>query len=330
MNLPAQLRDQVEAANKLHEQAYGETAAPESTTTDAPEPVEVQSAAPAAEHVETVHQQERTATPAEDENSPTYAQRWRSLQGVLNSKEQRIANLEQLVSTMQVAPPAREIKAPEATKLVTDKDETDYGSDMVDFARRVTREEMSPVMQALAQMQQQLQQLNGLAPAVQQVAHKQQATSEEQFFGRLSQHVPDWAEVNDNPQFHDWLLTPDDMTGITRQTYLVDAQKSLDLQRVVSIFTAWKREAGVPSASTNVVVPIRNTAMSQLEKQVAPGRANAATAAPQAKAEKMYARVDITKFYDDKRNGKYKGREAEAMSIEKDIFKAQSEGRIAA
>jgi hypothetical protein len=330
MNLPAQLRDQVEAANKLREQAYGEEAATsESTATESQEPAATQEAAPAAASTENVQQQEKPATQAEDENNPTYAQRWRSLQGVINSRDQRISNLEQLVATMQAAPPAREIKAPEATKLVTDKDESEYGSDMVDFARRVTREEMTPVMQALAQMQQQLQQLNGLAPAVQQVATKQQATSEEQFFGRLSQHVPDWAAVNDDTRFHAWLLDMDSMTGITRQTYLMDAQRNLDLQRVVSIFNAWKREAGVPSANSEQQ-PARNQSASQLEKQVAPGRANAATVAPQAKAEKVYARADITKFFEDKRNGKYKGREAEANATERDIFKAQGEGRIAA
>jgi len=330
MNLPAQLRDQVEAANKLREQAYGEEAAPESTNTESQEPAATQEAAPAAEHKENVQQQEKPATQAEDdENSPTFAQRWRSLQGVYNASQNRIANLEQLVATMQAAPPEREIKPPEVAKLVTDKDESEYGSDMVDFARRVTREEMTPVMQALAQMQQQLQQLNGLAPAVQQVATKQQATAEEQFFGRLSQHVPDWASVNDNPRFHAWLLDMDTMTGITRQTYLMDAQKNLDLQRVVSIFNAWKREAGVPSANSEQQ-PTRNQSVSQLEKQVAPGRANAATVAPQAKADKVYARADITKFFEDKRNGKYKGREAEATATERDIFKAQGEGRIAA
>lgn len=340
MTLPAQIREQIETANKLREQAYGEDTndakKPESEATagdEAGEPQQVeQAAAPAAEVVDGVRPSEKPATPAaEDENSQTYAQRWRSLQGVHNATLQRIASLEQLISTMQTAPaPQQRVPEPAQTKLITPKDEDEFGTDMVDFARRVTREEMTPVMQALAQMQRQLEQLGNLAPAVQQVATTQAASAEEKFFAQLETAVPDWAQVNDNPKFHEWLLTPDDMTGITRQTYLADARENLDIRRVVSVFNTWKREMGVAPSNVQPLQQPQNAAASRLEKQIAPGRASAATAAPTPKAEKLWTGADIAKFYDDKRNGKYKGREAEANAMERDIFLAQREGRIKA
>ena len=335
MNLPAQIREQVEAANKLREQAYGGEDAnkPESEDNTATETVESQDevvAAAAAAPAEEVRTFEKPATPAaEDENSPTFAQRWRSLQGVHNALLQRVGGLEQLISTMQTAPaPRQRTPEPTAEKLVTSKDADDFGTDMVDFARRVTREEMTPVMQALSQMQRQLEQLGNLAPAVRQVATNQAATAEEKFFAQLESAVPDWASVNDSAKFHEWLLTPDDMTGISRQTILADARDRLDLRRVVSVFNTWKRETGVAPTAAVQQQSSQPSNISRLEKQIAPGRTSAATSAPQQKAERQWSPAEIAKFYTDRRTGKFKGREAEASAMERDIFLAQRDGRI--
>lgn len=335
MTLPVQVRQQVENAQKLQEQLSGgqkaapaESAKPEGSEVAVEAKAENETAAPAAESTEQVRTPEKTATPAGDENSPTDAQRWRSLQGINNSLMQRIRGLEEIIASMQREPAQPEVRAPEVAKHVTSKDEEEYGADMVDFARRAAREELNTVMQTLAQMQRQMQHLSTLAPAVQQVAVKQQATAEERFFEQLGRSVPNWAVINDNPKFHAWLLTPDEMTGITRQTYLADAQNSFDLHRVVSIFRAWERESGVAPAAAQESA--QRTTQSQLEKQVAPGRASAATAAPQAKQGKQWTREGIQQFFQDKIRGKYKGREADAAAMERDIFLAQREGRVSA
>jgi len=335
MTLPAQIQKQVDDAKSIIEQHYGDNAGegadPVSTTVEegsTPEPV-----AQATQQPESVRTQGEPATSAEDENSPTYAQRWRSQQGIVNAvnrklqeAEARTANLEHLVASLQnasSAPPAQHTQS----RLVTDTDVTEYGSEMVDFARRVTREEMAPIAQALHDMNRRLEQLQGMAPTVQRVVANQQATAEQSFADKLTRAVPDWTRINDDSRFHDWLLTPDDMTGLQRQTYLADAEQALDLNRVVSIFQAWKREAGVQTAPA-AAAPAAASNASRLERQVAPGRASAASAAPTQKAEKQYTPEDITAFYKDKMQGKYRGREAEALAIERDIFKAPGEGRV--
>lgn len=334
MALPAQIQAQVDNANALREQMGAEQAPADPSQAAAQEaPTEVvEPAVEAAETQEVVRPHETPATQAEDENSQTYAQRWRSLQGTYNSTkhqlsaaEQRIANLEQLVTSFQ-APPRQQAQS--AQRLVTDKDSEAFGEDMVDFARRVTREEMSQYNQTLAQLQQQLANLQGLAPVVQQVANKQHVSSQQAFVEHLSRAVPDWASVNDNPGFHEWLLSPDSMTGITRQTYLADAESALDLQRVVSIFQAWKRENAVHVAPQAPQPQARSANVTKLELQVAPGRASAASTAPTSTQGKTYSRADISKFYADKLKGAYKGREAEASAMERDIFMAQREGRV--
>lgn len=342
MTLPAQIQKQIDDAKAIIEQQYGDKkpAADETTAPaaegSAPASATQESAAPAATQTEQAPPQESSATSVEDENSQTYAQRWRSLHGVYNSTQrrlteanQRIANLEQLVSSMQSMAAAPQ-QATQPSKLVTDTDVTEYGSDMVDFARRVAREENAQLHGTIQALQQQIAQLQGVAPVVQRVAANQQEMATQTFAERLTRQVPDWTRINDDPRFHEWLLTPDAMTGITRQVYLSDAEQALDLGRVVSIFQAWKREAGIapaPAAATPAA-PAAPSAASKLEKQIAPGRASAATQAPAQKAEKQYTRADIAKFYADKLRGVYKGREAEAAATERDIFLAQREGRV--
>lgn len=329
MTLPAHVQRQIDEAKTLHEQHYG-TGEPADAPADPPpaplveQPLEPQSA-------------EKPATSAEDENNPTYAQRWRSLQGVYNATKQRldesaqrIASLEQFVANMQAQPAvqAQHAQATAPVAAVSPADVTEYGQDMVDFVRRTARGEMAQLAQALSVLNQRVTQLQGLAPAVQQVAHNQQRSAEEVFFERLSAQVPDWARINDDPRFHEWLLTPDSMTGITRQTYLADAQSGFDLPRVVSIFTAFRANAGAPPA-TSASSPPQQTPKDRLAKQVAPGRASAMTPPPASKTAKQYSRAEISKFYQDRLRGAYKGREADAEAFERDIFLAQSEGRIA-
>jgi len=332
MTLPAQIQKQVDDAKAIIEQHYGQKTDADPAEANAAEGSTQEPVAQAATPAEEVRPQETPATPAEDENSPTYAQRWRSQQGIVNAvnrklseAEQRVATLEQLVSTLQAAPAPRQQAQP--AQLLNENDVKEYGSEMIDFARRVTREEVAPLAQAVHDLNRRLEQLQGIAPVVQRVAANQQVTAEQSFTTALTRAVPDWGQVNGDPRFHDWLLTPDAMTGITRQTYLADAEQTLDLNRVVSIFQAWKRDAGV--TETPQPVAKQTTATSNLEKMVAPGRASAASAAPTQKAEKTYTPQDISRFYAEKLHGKYRGREAEAQAIERDIFDAQRSGRIA-
>jgi hypothetical protein len=136
--------------------------------------------------------------------------------------------------------------------------------------------------------------------------------------------VPNWRDVNDNQDFQSWLLDIDPLTGIARQTYLDDAQRSLDAGRVANFFRTWLEMTGQAAVAQSTG---RVSVSSELEKQVSPGRSRSA-AAPQSSKSKTYTPEDIRKFFEDVRTGKYKGREPERDRIERDIFSAQRENRI--
>lgn len=338
MALPEQVRKQSEAVQELYKQLNGETGtsgnaevggatvdAVQSTPQADVDANENAAQAPGDEHT--------TGAPnAEDENSDTYAQRWRSLQGSYNATvrqktelEQRVSQMEQLLATLSqqgsaAAQKAKDTEQPQ--RYVTEQDANEYG-ESIDVMRKVSREELVPVAQRLAQIEGLLQQMQtSVVPQVQAVAQRQQVSAEQQFWSDLTNYVPSWRNVNDDQGFQSWLLDVDPLTGVARQTYLEDAQRSLDAYRVSAFFQTWLESTGQASVAQST-----SAASNELERQVAPGRSRGSSAAS-SKQPKTYSPDDIKKFFDDVRSGKYKGREQERDRTEHDIFAAQREGRI--
>ena len=159
--------------------------------------------------------------------------------------------------------PAQQTSAP-TEKLITDDDVKEYG-DSIAVMRKAAREE---VAQEIAQLRQQVGQLQGVLPQVQQVQAQQKKSGEQTFWSSIASEVPNWSDINNDPDFQSWLLAIDPLTGISRQTYLEDAQKNLDASRVINFFRTWEGETG----KTNTAQVDRTAQQSQLQKQVAPGR----------------------------------------------------------
>jgi hypothetical protein len=338
MAIPEQVRKQSEAVQELYKQLNGDAGAAETPPTEG-EAVASEDMDQSADVIETgdaaqapAGEQTTGASDTEDENSDTYAQRWRSLQGSYNATvrqkselEQRVQQMEQLLATLSQSQPAAPTQpAPEAApvRYISEQEVDEYG-ESIDVMRKVSREELVPVAQRLAQIEGLLQQMQAtVVPQVHAVSQRQQLSAEQQFWSDLTSYVPDWREVNDDEAFQSWLLDTDPLTGNNRQAYLEDAQRSLDAHRVSAFFRTWLESTGQAAVARSTPKPA-----DQLEKQVAPGRSRGAGAAA-AKQTKTYSPDDIKKFFDDVRSGKYKGREQERDRTERDIFAAQREGRI--
>ena len=332
MSIPKQVQKQSEEVQELYKQINGETeeaqataeAAPEEAVNDVAEPItsdSVEEQAPQSEP------QEQTESDDQEPKQDDWQQKYRSLQGMYNADvprlnaenrdlASRVSQLEGLLSTMQE--PAQQTSAP-VEKLITDDDVKEYG-DSIAVMRKAAREE---VAQEIAQLRQQVGQLQGVLPQVQQVQAQQKKSGEQTFWSSIASEVPNWSDINNDPDFQSWLLAIDPLTGISRQTYLEDAQKNLDASRVINFFRTWEGETG----KTNTAQVDRTAQQSQLQKQVAPGRSrnNGVKASGQ---NRTYTQNDIKEFYADIRKGKYKGRDDERGRIERDIFAAQQEGRI--
>jgi hypothetical protein len=265
----------------------------------------------------------------------TIVQKYRTLQGMYNAEvprlhqqnremSQRVQQMEQLLASLSAQQQQAAPSQPIVDKFVTDKDVEEYGESL-DVMRKVSREELIPVAQRLAQIESMLRQVQvNVVPQVQNLAHRQQMSAEQQFWADLAANVPNFHEINGNDGFQSWLLEADPLTGITRQTYLDDAQRALDVRRVINFFRTWLEITG----QATVAQSTGRAAGSELEKQVAPGRSRGSGTPAAANKAKMYTPQDIQKFFNDVRVGKYKGREQDRDRIERDIFAAQRENRI--
>lgn len=346
MAIPEQIRKQSEDVKKLYAELNSETGG--AKTPDAKAPTN-DAAAPAADAQSATNDATppngNEQTPAGGNNSrepgEDFEQKYKTLQGMYNREVPtmrrqnqelavKVQQMEQLLAALseQQNNATRQQPAAPVEKLVTDKDVEEYG-ESIDMMRKVSREEVAPVMQRLSHIERLLGQIQtNVVPQVQAVAQRQHMSAEQKFWADLGSMVPNWRAVNDDPDFQNWLLSPDPFTGITRQTYLDAAQREMAAERVAAFFTTWLDQTGKSNVARN---DGRNQqpASTELEKQVAPGRARSA-APPQQQQSKSYSREDIAAFFNDVRSGKYKGREAERDKIERDIFAAQRDGRISA
>ena len=328
MAIPEQIRKQTEAVQELYKQ-LGTDEAEATEAEDTQAEVETEQADRTPEAGSQPQPVEHGSEGAKDEED--FVQKYKTLQGMYNAEvprlhsqnrdlANRVQQLEQLLATMN-AQQNQPLTQAQIEKLVTEQDIEEYG-DSIEMMRKVSKEELSSAAQRINQLENYIRQMQSqLVPQVQALSQSQAASTEQQFWSALTSMVPNWREINDDQAFQSWLLDVDPLTGISRQTYLEDAQRNLDSRRVSSFFTAWLEMTGQARNAQP------NSASSQLEKQVAPGRAKS-TGSPVNNSAKVYTPGDIKKFFDDVRKGKYVGREAERDKLERDIFSAQQEGRI--
>lgn len=143
---------------------------------------------------------------------------------------------------------------------------------------------------------------------------------EAQYFATIDDLVPDWELLNNKPEFIAWLNQMDPTSARTRMDLIKTASGALQGYRVAEIFRAFKegREIGARQD------PVR----AALETRVDPPPGGGNQPPIEDPTAKIWKRSDITQFYRDKREGKWKGRDKEARELEMDINAAYREGRI--
>jgi len=303
MAIPAQVRKQSEAVQKLYDD-LNEDVTEQDVVSEAvvenikPDPVEDTDSVE-QQAVESTNNEQVKVDDVDEEE--TFEKR--RLHAEKRELESRVSQLETLMTTLS-EPNVASTTA--AQVLVTDADVEEYG-ESIDVMRRVSREEAASQQSRIDQLENLVRGMQtSVVPQVQQLQHRQAVTTEQAFWADIQTAVPDWQEVNTDPEFQSWLLDVDPLTGISRQTYLDDAQRNLDSRRVTNFFSTWKTQTG-----QSVAQPSRQaTANSQLEKQVAPGRGRS-SATKNSGEPATYSSNDIKKFFSDVQKGKYKGKEQE-------------------
>jgi len=340
MAIPEQVRKQSEAVQQLYADLNEDVKGTESEAGLETQPAEGE-AVVAEVPADRVDEQAAQSAPeeqmvADTQDDKSLDQKYKTLQGMYNAEiprlhagkrelANRVSQLEQLLSTAANKPEPIPVKLEEPQVLITEQDIEDYG-DSIDVMRRVSKEESNVSNSRITQLEGVIQQLqsnfNGVIPRVEQLAQQQNQSTEHSFWSQLESNVPNWRDINVDPDFQNWLLSIDPLTGISRQTYLEDAQSNFDVQRVSNFFSTWGENNGKPQAQQ-----VKANSQSQLEKQVSPGKSKS-TGIPTSTSDQTYTPADISQFYNDVKRGNYKGQGKERARIERDIFAAQRDGRI--
>jgi len=162
-----------------------------------------------------------------------------------------------------------------------------------------------------------------LEEKLQQFEAKQAQTeaeqSNDQLLRELTSLVPNWQEINVNPDFLSWLSEDDPMTGTQRQQAVTDAEQNRDAVRISAIMETWQATQQRKAV----------TRPNDLERKVTPSN----KAGGEPKGKRTYTHGEIDQHFKsvrlDKRNGNWtEERERQAKQFERELFAAEIDGRI--
>jgi hypothetical protein len=340
--LPRAVREQVERANQLAREAgiaNVPAASEEPVTTEVTEPPsesqEPQEAQPDAQGFQQPE--------AEPQPSPTpdWEARYNTLQGKYNAEMSELrgqmrAMQEMLTASQRTQPQAEpppqrgRNMPPPGAREIPQADIDAYGQELIEASQRWAEARLAPVLQ---DYDRRLLQVEGNNIQLTQVTAAQRVES------ALDQAMPEWRQINTTDAFKDWLRQIDPFSGQPRQRLAEEAYGGGDIARTLAFFRAFVNEqtaVSPPPPRTQTPqtagggMPAGAAGLLPLEVLAVPGRGQTATPpAPGASnGKRLWTRPEITAFHHAKIHGAWRGREAEAEAIERDLHMAQFEGRI--
>jgi uncharacterized protein YukE len=260
-------------------------------------------------------------TPAPPPQHDAWEARYKTLQGLFNKQvpelQGRVKELEGSLTTAieRLNRASAEKEQALEPRQADSKDVDAFGADLVEMVQRVAQAYLGRAAQAFDAKAAELEQkVDALSQALTGTRQTVAASVEETFFDRLTKLVPDWTAVNADQGFLAWLSQEDPVYGVPRQNALNVAREQLNVERTAAVFRAYTG----PAKAVPTVDP--------LDKQVSPR--GAATAAPTPTELPVVTQAQITQFYQELRQGRYRGNEAEAARIEQVINTALADGRV--
>ncbi len=328
--LPKQVQAQAAEAERIANELAAANP-PQVQPTPEEQPAQPESQQPAeAQQAQSTEEQAvpSESHPSSDENDVTWQRRYQTLRGMYDAEvprmHGRIKELEQQLqqAVEQFKQAAQQPKQSEEPpkRLVTEKDEEAFGSDLLDVMQRKAQEVIHAEREQFTQMINELRAENAkLHQQVGSVSERQGATDRRGYLNALEQQIPGFEAINADPKFLEWLDDMDPMTGLSRKAYLTDAYNAMDVGRTAAIFTSWPGAKGHQQ---------QRNPKADLAKQVAPNAARTSSTPPSNPNERSWSMREIDLFYKDLARGAYRGRDADAQRIEAEIDLAVSQGRV--
>jgi hypothetical protein len=210
-------------------------------------------------------------------------------------------------------------KSKEKVSYVTDEDRAEFGEELIEVQRRVAKE----VSQGYEdRFEQQEAVIKKLEDKLQQTGNQ---IGEVGFSQKLAQLVPDFAEVDKDERWIEWLNEHDPMLRGPRRDQAAVAFREGDAEAVAHYVSLWKQ-----SITPTEVAP-RDKRQAELEKQVTPSRsANSTRTQSAGQDQKVFNAKELQAGWDKIRILNTRGQVDEAAKLEAVLTAAYLEGRVRA
>lgn len=322
MALPQAIQQQVDEAEALQQQVYEPEAAAPQEDTPPVEPAVVSNVVEMPSRAEPPTAETQKADPRASD--PEYwKNRFSTLQGKFNAEVPQLyqqlkeqgQQIEALTKQIQERQSKPEVQP---QSVVTEKDVDDYGQDLIDLIRRVSQDAADKVVsRASSEL---VERFGAVQEQVGQVTHRVEQTSAERFWDSVKRAVPDWAAVDNDPEWRDWLDTTPRFSKRTYRQLATEAIAEGDVQAIAELVATWRGVAPAAPASAPVPSP-----QAELQRQVTPSSSRSNTPPPQ-QSGKIWTRQEYEAAM-DVRNVQRLGQK-EADRLEADATRAVAEGRV--
>lgn len=321
MALPRQIEQQLKDIAEIEKQLQAPVEPAEGT----PKPEDNRQTEPADPTPTPVASPEPEEKPTQQTPPPVSEEAWEHkyhrLQGKYDAEVPRLhaqvkelqSYVEQLRTQLSSKPEAQPSET-KMEKLVTDADVEAFGQDLIDVQRKVAREvamEFKSEVDALkaenAELRKQMQQTGN------QVAE----TSFEQ---RLHRLVPDFAALNADDNWVQWLDEVDPILRGPRRNIAQEAFNRGDAEGVAYYVSLYRQQNSTPAVDTK---------QAELQRQIQPSR-SAAPTAPVSQKGKTYTTQDVEKMFQKITSLHSSQKFDEAKKLEAEIDAAYMEGRVTA
>lgn len=339
--LPPAVQAQVDRADELIAQLNAdEESAPEPT----PEPEPTQRAEPEP-------QPEPDPEPAPESSQRTdWKHKFSVLQGkydaevprlhdeLRHAREQnrtlneRLNTLEATIASMKTVNEPK----PEPKATLTQDEIDQFGPDLIDVIDRKAQEVADRIVeQRFGKVEQSINQVSEKVASTDKTVAK---SARERLYERLDSKISGWEAINQSPKFWEWLKLEDPYVGQPRGALLKAAFEQNDADRVIKFFEGFQKEHAVETSDPTDPAPAKEEDKSEpqgkLDELVAPGTPKTGSTSAQEESGKgrIWTQKDISEFYARKnewiKSSPNKDLPKEMEAMERDLFKAQSEGRI--
>ena len=318
MGIPAQVQ---EAAAKADELLKNQNAVPEQKK-DEPEHKEGQP----------TPQQPAVQPPPADELAK-WEQRYRSLQGIVETRNQEIQRLrgqlgEATATITKLQADIEAVKKPKAAAEVIDptkvlsEDDLEYLRDEGVGPRTLSI--IGKLTQQIAGTNQQVDpgKLEQIEKRVDTVEKTTAQGASDKFFSRLERGHSDWEQVNEDANWRLWLGSRVPGTNYTRQDIIDASQARLDPTDIVNLMSDWKAEVGWGKKP-------QPKPKSKMEEQVEVINPSSKVIQGQQGDQRRYTRAEITAFYSGAAAKKLASLDPQEYARqEQDILQASIDGRV--